>query len=1030
MRVGCKTFAKTADSSNRNAFRTEDGQAILIQLEVCIDIMLLFQRFQRIFGVSQKDRQPPQEFGQTFILEPILTPSGLVDGGDDFIDPTLLDLNSTTLDDLDLDTVKDASRTAVDDSPSGLSLFTTQGFDSDADTADPFATSADFGDGEIEKVPPLDLPGHSHSGDRFASGTFTVGDSGEVAIDFLFDSGKYEGELAIFSLEGMDKFEPGSDKFIKEAASRALSSSNLGHIVISDLSEGARFSGNLPEGNFNEGSYQGVKAFGMKAGTEFGVMLVPNGTVEQVYDNPDIGGSVRPLFSMATSNPDDAFHVGQIADVTGDGNTFVMEDLRVDGWTDKDYNDVVFQVRGATGDAVHVDEVIDSRLDWRETDFGEALVAYAEPYLDPEGHDHHDHGELPDNPQLSPDLPPIFDLDSAEPDSYEFPESDQPLVGAIDTGFSANNPDLDYDRITIGRDYLDGDANSLLQPGEGNEHGTHVLGVIDRVNSDAPLWVSRAVGSGQWAESLVEFVDAAKESGQPNAVVNLSFDLTQLNPDGTETVRTEFTPAEWAALAYAQENDVVIVAATGNDSGVISALGQASQQFDNIVTVGAAQSLDSSLSLDDGVDRAYYSNYGESVDLVAFGGTVENPEISTVGDGFGTMAGTSVATAKVTGAISQVWAANPQLSYQQVIEIVESTATDLLANNKDVQTGSGLLNLAAAVHLAQATEPLAVKKKIPVPPSNWSRAGRPTERAVNITEVSFNGTVISTLLARVRSGPSRTFPVVGSRNPGDVVNFGAWTHGELVSYPSLGTSDDRWYRIAGTTDQWISAAIIGGEPPSDRFTFRGKTYTWVRYTIKGGDTLSAIALRIMGNASAPYYNFIAQKNGITNPNLIYAGNTIFVSQEVGSNPNPPQPTPQPAPVDPNKFYNPLPAGSYTIVPGGGYRPPQRPSHAAVDLATWHSNPYVPVKAAKSGTVVIARGGWNGGYGNYIKIDHGNGVETRYAHLSSINVRPGQQVSAGAHIGNVGNTGNSRGPHLHFEIRFNGVARNPGNYIRF
>ncbi|WP_228055833.1 peptidoglycan DD-metalloendopeptidase family protein [Lusitaniella coriacea] len=970
--------------------------------------------FQKLFGVSQKDRTPPEGFGQTFILEPILTPSGLVDSGDDFIDPTVFDLDSPVIDDFDLDIAKTG----------------TEAFNSDADIEEMTFLTRNI---DLDEISPVGESLHSH--DLFTSGTFTVGDSGEVSIDFLFDGGKYEGELAIFSLDGMEQFEPGSDAFIQEAASRALSSSELGHVVISDPSEGAKFSGNLGERSFNEGDYQGVKSFQMNAGSEFGVMLVPNGTVEQVYENPDIGGAVRPLFSMATSNPDDAFHVGQIADATGDGNTFVLEDLRVDGRTDRDYNDIIFQVRGATGDAVELDEVIDSDGDWRETDMGQALLDYAEPYLDVEGHDHGEHGDLPNDPQLSPNLPPIQDGEIAEPDGYEFSESDQPLIGTIDTGFNENNPYLDYDRVTIGNDYIDSDANSLLSTGEGNEHGTHVLGVINNVNSDAPLWVSRAVGSGQWADSLVEFVDAAQESGQPNAVVNLSFDLTQINPDRTESVRTAFTPAEWAALEYAHQNNVVIVAATGNDSGVISALGQASQQFDNIITVGAAEQLDSSLSIPKGVDRAYYSNYGESVDIVAFGGTPDNPEISTVGEGLGTMAGTSVATAKVTGAISQVWAANPQLSYQQVIEILELTATDLLAHNRDVQTGSGLLNLAAAVHLAKATEPSGVEATTPVSPAPWSDAVRPTERPVNITEVSFSGRVISTIPTNVRSGPGTSFLVAGTRNPDDIVDFGAWTRGELVSYPSLGTSDDRWYRIAGTTDQWISAALIDGQPPTtnptlpNQFTFEGKTYTWVPYTIKGGDTLSIIALRTMGNGSALYYNFIAQHNGITNPNLIDAGSTILVPQEVGSNPNPPAPTPGPAPVDPGKFYNPLAGSSYTIPPLNEFGTPRRISgtHKGIDLS---ASAGTPIKAAKAGTVVIARVGWNDGYGNYVKIDHGNGEETRYAHLSSINVQEGQQVSAGTHIGNVGNTGNSTGPHLHFEIRINGVAQNPRNYIQF
>jgi murein DD-endopeptidase MepM/ murein hydrolase activator NlpD len=87
----------------------------------------------------------------------------------------------------------------------------------------------------------------------------------------------------------------------------------------------------------------------------------------------------------------------------------------------------------------------------------------------------------------------------------------------------------------------------------------------------------------------------------------------------------------------------------------------------------------------------------------------------------------------------------------------------------------------------------------------------------------------------------------------------------------------------------------------------------------------------------------------------------------------------------------------------------------------------PVRAAQGGKVLIA--GWSsGGYGNMIVIDHGNGLDTRYAHLSSMSVRAGQSVSQGQTIGAVGNTGDSRGAHLHFETRVNGVARNPMNYL--
>ena len=85
-------------------------------------------------------------------------------------------------------------------------------------------------------------------------------------------------------------------------------------------------------------------------------------------------------------------------------------------------------------------------------------------------------------------------------------------------------------------------------------------------------------------------------------------------------------------------------------------------------------------------------------------------------------------------------------------------------------------------------------------------------------------------------------------------------------------------------------------------------------------------------------------------------------------------------------------------------------------------------AARGGTVIVAAYGWNGGYGNYIIIDHGDGLSTLYAHCESLSVSVGEQVSRGQFIANVGNTGNSFGPHCHFEVRINGDHTNPRPYL--
>lgn len=99
-------------------------------------------------------------------------------------------------------------------------------------------------------------------------------------------------------------------------------------------------------------------------------------------------------------------------------------------------------------------------------------------------------------------------------------------------------------------------------------------------------------------------------------------------------------------------------------------------------------------------------------------------------------------------------------------------------------------------------------------------------------------------------------------------------------------------------------------------------------------------------------------------------------------------------------------------------------HGGVDFA---ASPGTRVVAARSGRV--ARAGWWGTYGYVVVLDHGDGSETRYAHLSSYSVAAGDVVRQGDAIGGVGSTGASTGPHLHFEIRLNGSAVDPLPYLR-
>ena len=99
------------------------------------------------------------------------------------------------------------------------------------------------------------------------------------------------------------------------------------------------------------------------------------------------------------------------------------------------------------------------------------------------------------------------------------------------------------------------------------------------------------------------------------------------------------------------------------------------------------------------------------------------------------------------------------------------------------------------------------------------------------------------------------------------------------------------------------------------------------------------------------------------------------------------------------------------------------NYIGLDIATSKGT---PISAAASGTVAFA--GYKGSYGYLVVISHGNGVQTYYGHCSSLYVSAGETVSQGQTIAAVGSTGNSTGPHLHFEVRVNGTAYNPENYV--
>jgi len=121
-------------------------------------------------------------------------------------------------------------------------------------------------------------------------------------------------------------------------------------------------------------------------------------------------------------------------------------------------------------------------------------------------------------------------------------------------------------------------------------------------------------------------------------------------------------------------------------------------------------------------------------------------------------------------------------------------------------------------------------------------------------------------------------------------------------------------------------------------------------------------------------------------------------------------------------------GALSLSSGFGYRTDPflgRPAlHSGLDF---RGDTGDPVRATAAG--IVENAGWSGGYGRMIEIDHGNGLSTRYGHLSQIDVKVGERIQAGQVIGEIGSTGRSTGPHLHYETRIKGNAVNPQKFLR-
>lgn len=296
-----------------------------------------------------------------------------------------------------------------------------------------------------------------------------------------------------------------------------------------------------------------------------------------------------------------------------------------------------------------------------------------------------------------------------------------------------------------------------------------------------------------------------------------------------------------------------------------------------------------------------------------------------------------------------------------------------------------------------------------------------------------------------------TFPGMGDQDPRHIETFDPFASGvNLESLVDMKTKESEKYRseieeytvksgdtlstiaekygISVDTIKWANDLDgVNLVKPGDKLNIL--PVSGVAVKVKSGDTLESIAKKYSADAQAildfPF-------NDVPDNQQLTTGQTLIIPD--GAPPEasvPAKPKIQPQYLAEGPSNSPIfeaPSGGNFIWPTHSVGISQYFAwyHPGVDLP----NPSAPaIVASDGGTVIVA--GWpdNYGYGNRVVVDHGNGYQTLYAHMSNIYVSVGQKVSRGQTLGQMGSTGRSTGTHLHFEIRYKGKALNPLSILK-
>ena len=216
----------------------------------------------------------------------------------------------------------------------------------------------------------------------------------------------------------------------------------------------------------------------------------------------------------------------------------------------------------------------------------------------------------------------------------------------------------------------------------------------------------------------------------------------------------------------------------------------------------------------------------------------------------------------------------------------------------------------------------------------------------------------------------------------------------------------KMFGVSVNTIVWANNIQNGSISPGQKLIIL--PVSGIQYVVKKGDTVASIAKKYKADVGE-----ILTFNGLSVDAVLAAGDTIIIPDGELA----PVPTSKPSSTGARGIAGVPEYSGYYIRPistSEGRKTQGLHGYNGIDIGAALGT---PIRAAAAGTIIIARSsGWNGGYGQYIVIKHGNGTQTLYSHMNAVAASEGMSVVQGQIIGFVGSTGRSTGPHLHFEVR--------------